>query len=455
MLKVEAAGEARLRSLKKSSEKDRNLKENETSSQITSPWDDSDKRLKKYYKNESRLLSVAFISSIAFIVAALLYSYWSALRSVRMSTVDNASPLCNLGSICMMNYAIRSILYDFQNTRTISLNPYGTHTMIEPGYNKLDSCSVPVLMYYSPSLLNCHLGLPLEHEAVEECKISCQITSNKSDADILVGIDRNDPVLSSKAWWQKVAIINLHPASINIPTLASADMLISFHRYSDVKLNFIGSSLTGELCSNISDDCIDHHLLSASFFDFANSPGKAVLRMDDKCDRLDALVHRLVESLRRHLPVDTIGRCFAGEGSDREIRRYEKDTADSHYKFNLVVEDEVVEDFLTDRFYKGMLDAARGSLMVYLGAPNADSYAVAPGGYLNILKFSDLDSIGEFLGKLDRNASLYRSFFSWRSNPQQVLSRIATLRKFDHLRKDSSSWQCRTCERYFHRYCDS
>ena len=74
--------------------------------------------------------------------------------------------------------------------------------------------------------------------------------------------------------------------------------------------------------------------------------------MDDKCDRLDALVHRLVESLRRHLPVDTIGRCFAGEGSDREIRRYEKDTADSHYKFNLVVEDEVVEDFLTDRFYK-------------------------------------------------------------------------------------------------------
>ena len=91
--------------------------------------------------------------------------------------------------------------------------------------------------------------------------------------------------------------------------------------------------------------CPDHSLQ-------ANSPGKAVLRMDDKCDRLDAIVHRLVESLRRHLPVDTIGRCFAGEGSDRKIRRGERDTADSLYKFNLVVEDEVVEDFVTDRFYK-------------------------------------------------------------------------------------------------------
>ena len=86
---------------------------------------------------------------------------------------------------------------------------------------------------------------------------------------------------------------------------------------------------------------------------------------------------------------------------------------------------------------QGMLDAARGSLMVYLGAPNADSYAVSsqllttrlsdaaqqvsPGGYLNMLKFSDLDSIGEFLGKVHGDSSLYPAHCRWETAGQECV----------------------------------
>eukprot|EP00960_Hanusia_phi_P073314 767983-Hanusia_phi.AAC.8 len=295
------------------------------------------------------------------------------MQSVRTSSVDHSFPLCNQDCMCFLNYAIRSILYDFQSTRTISLHPFGTHTMIEPGYNKLDSCSMPVLVYYSHSLQNSNHNLPLDDQSLEHCKISCQLTNNKSDADILVGFHHHDPELRSKEWWQKVAIINLHPSNINVPTLASADILISFHRYSDVKLNFFGSILKDVLCANLTDGCIGRQFLSRQFHDFANLPGKAVLQLDDNCDRHASFVYKLVDSLRRYLPVDAIGECFASErgGTRSEIKN------DRHtYKFNLVLEDEIVEDYVTVKFYQGMLAAAKGSLMIYLGAPNADAYAV-------------------------------------------------------------------------------
>lgn len=53
-------------------------------------------------------------------------------------------------------------------------------------------------------------------------------------------------------------------------------------------------------------------------------------------------------------------------------------------------------------------------VQVYLGAPNIDKYAPAPNSFVNAHTFAGPEELAAYLGELDRNATLYDSYFTWR-----------------------------------------
>lgn len=71
-----------------------------------------------------------------------------------------------------------------------------------------------------------------------------------------------------------------------------------------------------------------------------------------------------------------------------------KERISNSYRFNIVIENEIVDDYVTEKFYEGLKSA---SLMVYLGAPNVHRYAPAHRSFINVADFSGVDDLASYL----------------------------------------------------------
>jgi hypothetical protein len=71
-----------------------------------------------------------------------------------------------------------------------------------------------------------------------------------------------------------------------------------------------------------------------------------------------------------------------------------KERISNNYRFNIVIENAIVDDYVTEKFYEGLKSA---SLMVYLGAPNVHRYAPARRSFINVADFSGVDDLARYL----------------------------------------------------------
>ena len=165
-------------------------------------------------------------------------------------------------------------MYDFRQSRDVVNNPDGTHTLVPVDFNKLDVCEMPVQVYYADKRIEEYWGhlLVEQQQHLFECKTPCIISKNKSDADVLVGMF--DPPYEDKEWWQRTAVVNLEAHSLHSDALAATDILVSFHRQSDVPVNYLYGLMHGVPCtlnptsifngqSNMSDTSHGHCLSTA------------------------------------------------------------------------------------------------------------------------------------------------------------------------------------------------
>jgi hypothetical protein len=151
---------------------------------------------------------------------------------------------------CEYNRFVKSLMYDFRQSRDTVNNPHGTHNVVTPGYNKLDVCEMPVQLFYADKRIWQHLGqwLGAQHEGLVGCQTPCIITPNKSDADVLVGM--SDPPFEGKEWWQRTAAILLDAHSMHPSALAASDMLVGFHRQADVHVSHLHALSRATPCSH-------------------------------------------------------------------------------------------------------------------------------------------------------------------------------------------------------------
>ena len=143
--------------------------------------------------------------------------------------------------------------------------------------------------------------------------------------------------------------------------------------------------------------------------------------------------------LMQHIHVDSYGRCYqnreerghaafkllaASENPQQRETCHDPRTGclplDSNqakmliastYKFLLSIENSIVPDYVTEKFYQGFMTP---TVMVYLGAPNAHVYAPANHSFIDALDFESPKALADFLILVASNSSLYNSYTSWR-----------------------------------------
>jgi hypothetical protein len=122
-----------------------------------------------------------------------------------------------------------------------------------------------------------------------------------------------------------------------------------------------------------------------------------------------------VAQLMKGLKVDSYGKVLNNrrlEGPDRG-----RDTmldVMAQYKFTLVFENSIAEDYVSDKFFDPLI---AGSVPVYLGAPNIDEFAPGDKCYINVNDFKGPAELAEHLNWLDRDERAYNEHLMWKKQP--------------------------------------
>ncbi len=179
------------------------------------------------------------------------------------------------------------------------------------------------------------------------------------------------------------------------------------------------------------------------------------------CDRHN----RYLEQLMKHMPIDSMGQCFRNRRErqhpalnakdpdgiwwgrrgppPRASRGVRKTLIAGHYKFYLSLENTILDDYVTEKFFEGFLT---DSVMVYLGAPNAQRYAPAPHSFINALDFPDPRALAAFLTRLAADPVRYAAYGAWRrERPIRVAPGFANAMLDDVTALGNRSILCRLC----------
>jgi len=159
--------------------------------------------------------------------------------------------------------------------------------------------------------------------------------------------------------------------------------------------------------------------------DSSSSSAIGVAFISASCGRHEDYVKKLMESI--HL--DMMGGCFKTEDENQYLdyeggwwpssgemlsnRDFRKTVISSKYQFYISIENTILHDYLTEKFWIGFLTNA---VMVYLGAPNAEAYAPARHSFVNALDFPDAHALGQYLAHLSAHKDEYDQYLSWKTN---------------------------------------
>jgi alpha-1,3-fucosyltransferase len=135
--------------------------------------------------------------------------------------------------------------------------------------------------------------------------------------------------------------------------------------------------------------------------------------------RTHSLRELYVKQLQKHIPVDIYGAC----GSLKCPRNVGKSNANAcnlqlekHYKFYLSFENSLCTEYLTEKVANMMHLTV---VPVVLGGAKYSDY-LPPHSYITVRNFTSPGKLAEYLKMLDRNDTLYNSYFDWKGEYQQV-----------------------------------
>jgi hypothetical protein len=329
--------------------------------------------------------------------------------------------------------------------------------------------------------------------ALDECPHKCTITGDSNNFDVSIALFNVPPNPSPDKVY---AVLNVEPHSFeNIPTGASNVVLMSFHTESELVVNYgysvmhsfglcigdkPGTRDDGTKCENLrARDTPFYKWCSGTYGDFftcvfhivphiAQMPWEqksndtlAVAWISQTCERHNGFLQRLMNLIK----VDSMGGCHRNRDekdhpgvkvTDHDSIWWGKDTPvptqgsgvrkmlmAAHYKFYISLENTVIDDYVTEKFYEGFLT---DSLMVYLGAPNARRYAPAPHSFIHALDFDGPESLAAHMLELAADPARYHAYFAWRAaRPVQVTPAFALSMRHDMVRLDNRSMLCRLC----------
>mmetsp|Transcript_11934 Transcript_11934/g.28111 ORF Transcript_11934/g.28111 Transcript_11934/m.28111 type:complete len:489 (+) Transcript_11934:217-1683(+) len=145
-----------------------------------------------------------------------------------------------------------------------------------------------------------------------------------------------------------------------------------------------------------------------------------------------------VEKLMKHIQVDQFGSCLKNQPTPKEMQRggnwmHSKQTALLGYQFGLALENDVQENYVTEKIFNVL---AAGAIPIYHGTQ--DVYDQVPrGSFIDVRQYPDAADLGAYLKYLQQNRTAFNSYLKhgaaeWR----EIFERHGCERK----------WQCRVCD---------
>lgn len=295
------------------------------------------------------------------------------------------------------------------------------------------------------------------------CHLPCQLVSGRESADVVM----EGHFLAREPQNKTYGVMTLESYNFEpqgLPLLLDmehVDILASFSRHAEVTANYVDvPPLIGGKLEAALDKHKAAYALPAAFL--ANHSTLATFISschDDNASIKYGPRQRLVSGLAAEgVTMDHFGYCTFG-GNIRELppkpgtprdRFLGKIQVMGAYKFALALENYVLYDYVTEKFYQAF---ASGALPIYLGAPNAAEFA-PPHSFINALDYTP-QQLAALIRELEADDLKYKSYFEWRRGKDSIKDafRKHAPNGYCGSRNDGLKTVCRICHAY-HRYFD-
>ena len=204
--------------------------------------------------------------------------------------------------------------------------------------------------------------------------------------------------LSHQQWvyfvWEaaKTNLISGHPDHNN-----KFNMTMTYSKQSEIFMPY------GE-CRKLNQ--VNYGIKKKEIDDIIKAKDKSVAWFLSSC-RSRSLRENYVRALLKYIPVDVYGDC----GNRTCIESVECDQFISTYKFYLAFENSLCGEYITEKLWRSY---ERNMVPVVFGGLNAYKYVLPAHSYIAVSDFSSPKKLANYLLLLDRNDTLYRSYFDWK-----------------------------------------
>jgi len=112
------------------------------------------------------------------------------------------------------------------------------------------------------------------------------------------------------------------------------------------------------------------------------------------------------------VPLKGYGSCFFNRITEGgKYTEASKVNELSKCRFYLAFENSNVEDYITEKFYNGLLATSK-TIMIYNGAPNIKEYNFPKKTFISVNDFKSIYELSNYLKSLNENDNLFEDFFN-------------------------------------------
>jgi hypothetical protein len=312
-----------------------------------------------------------------------------------------------------------------------------------------------IKLHFDPRIASSWFGAEnYSADVLEKCPTPCAIAPDRASADVAFSLGQGEG--------PGAAVVNMEAHSFPADDVVS----ISYHADADVRATY-GFELEAYTAHRFDDWCCERHRcdrLVCGLMELGELlptllPGETPSRagalmsvfVSATCARHGDFIPQLMGLVAAH----SFGACFKNrdETTDPAALRlaplapnrfFDKAwIASSGYRFYLAVENTIADDYVTEKFFMGF--KLHATVMVYLGAPNARSYAPSPGAFIHANAFPSVAALAAYIHRVDSDPTLFASFLAWRQRPLLLDNPLRWAYNRSVLSGGSSSVACRTC----------
>lgn len=126
--------------------------------------------------------------------------------------------------------------------------------------------------------------------------------------------------------------------------------------------------------------------------------------------------YEYLEELMKHMNVHSFGHCLKNAdykftATGHAGKMHDKINAISEFKFLLAFENNIVEDYVTEKLINAY---QAGTVPIYMGSPNIEKWEIGPNSLIKLSDYPKPKDLANFLTYLNDNDDEYMKYFEWK-----------------------------------------